>query len=254
MMPAPATGASWSAYWAQKADTPRADWEDGCAYSPSTGWFAVADGASSGVRSREWAFHLTRSFVEAARRDAFVDALDVDRFVAWTQTARASFDFDSAEFRSFDVPDWIHQAAMRKGAFATFLGGHLSLAGWRVVAVGDCCLFHVSGDTVTTFPLAPGHDPATAPMLVTSVAVDDIRLAAHTTAASGRLAAGDTLFVTSDALAAWLLAEVEHPATWTALRTIGSDGFNRLCRDLRSADLLKNDDVTMLRFVTGGAD
>ncbi len=244
----------WSAYWCQKADTPRAEWEDGCAYSPASGWFAVADGASSGVRSREWAFHLVSSFVEAGNRRAFGE-LDVGAFVTWVGAARAAFDSDSAEFRAFDVPEWIHAAAAQKGSFATFLGGHVDAAGWRVVAVGDCCLFHVSvaGRVLTTFPLAPGHDAAAAPMLVTSVAIDDARLAAHTAVANGGLAPGESLFVTSDALAAWLLDEIDRPSTWMALRDIGSDGFGALCRDLRSAELLKNDDVTMLRLITGTA-
>ena len=42
------------AFWEPKAGTARSEWEDGCAYSPETGWFAIADGASAGTSSREW--------------------------------------------------------------------------------------------------------------------------------------------------------------------------------------------------------
>jgi hypothetical protein len=252
MITAPAK--TWSAYWCQKADTPRDEWEDGCGYSPSTGWFAVADGASSGTRSREWAFHLTRAFIEAGKAKRFNGAPTTDRFVEWVTDARTTFDSDSPEFRTFDVPAWIHVASSKKGAFATFLGGHVLADQWHVVAVGDCCLFHVSAEDtlMTTFPLAPGHNASDAPMLVTSVVFDDRQLGAHTSVANGAFAPGDCLFVTSDALAAWLLSQADQRATWAALRSIGARGFERLCRDLRATELLKNDDVTMLRIVNEG--
>jgi hypothetical protein len=249
-----APAATWSAYWAPKAGTPRSDWEDGCAYSPSTGWFAVADGASSGVRSREWAFHLSRSFVAAGQREAFAASLGATRVVAWLEQARSSFDPDAAEFNAFDVPDWIRAASAGKGAYATLLGGCVGRTSWEVVAVGDCCLFHVSatGEVLATFPMQPGYDSTAAPMLVTSVAFDDDRLAANMMVANGAVAGGDCVFVTSDALAAWMLATVDDRSTWMGLRDIGNDGFQALCTDLRAAELLKNDDVTMLRIAHDG--
>jgi hypothetical protein len=250
------TSATWTAYWAPKAGTPLSEWEDGCAYSPSTGWFALADGASSGVRSREWAFHLSRSFIEAAQHDVFATGLGQTQMIDWIGSARTSFDSDSTEFNSFALPAWIRAAASEKGAYATLLGGRWCATGWQVAAVGDCCLFHVAatGEVVTTFPLRPGHDPTAPPMLVTSVAFDESRLTASINVARGTIAAGEWVLVTSDALAAWMLANVDDRPMWLALRDIGNDGFQALCRDLRSAELLKNDDVTMLRIVDDGAD
>jgi hypothetical protein len=245
------TGA-WSAYWSPKAGTPRAEWEDGCAYSPSTGWFAVTDGASSGTRSREWAFHLARSFVDAGQLGAF-SRWDVPAFLRWTEETRTAFDSASDEYSAYLVADWIQAASASKGAFATLLGGHIAADEWQVVAVGDCCLFHVSaaGELLTTFPLAAGHDPAAAPMLVASVSNGDRRLAEGVHFARGFLALGDSLFVTTDALAAWVFTRLAEPETWRALRRIGATGFEHLCADLRSTELMKNDDVTMLRFTSG---
>ena len=44
----------WWAYWVAKDGTETSDWEDGAAYSPEAGWFAAADGASTGSNSRAW--------------------------------------------------------------------------------------------------------------------------------------------------------------------------------------------------------
>jgi len=69
------------AYWAPKSATPDAEWEDGAAYSRRTGRFAVADGASAGSGSREWAYTLVREFVASD--------LALTDFAGWLASTRA---------------------------------------------------------------------------------------------------------------------------------------------------------------------
>jgi hypothetical protein len=64
---------------------------------------------------------------------------------------------------------------------------------------------------------------------------------------SAKLQPGHIILVASDALAEWLASNVENQPVWRLMSRIGQTGFEQLCRDLRSAQQMKNDDVTFFR-------
>lgn len=238
------------ALWEPKAGTARSDWEDGCAYSPETGWFAVADGASAGTSSREWAYTLAKGFVDD-RRD---DLLQADeglgpRFVQWLAGVREGFDPDAEGFVRASVPDWVRAAGERRGSFSTFLGGRISPSGWVAVAVGDCCLFRLParGLRPTTFPMSSPDEFGSTPALIPSTRGDDEALARSLRHGSGPLHPGDVLFAGTDAIAEWMLRTLDRDDMWLLLGGIGEQGFARLCADLRETKEMRNDDVTLLR-------
>jgi hypothetical protein len=225
------------AYWAPKSATPEAEWEDGAAYSRRTGRFAIADGASAGSGSREWAYTLVRDFVATGGA--------LTNFDSWLAATRAGFDPRSAEFPPPRVPDWVRASNEHTGAYATFLGAHLESARLRAVAVGDCCLFHVTATGVRTFPLASASDFGSQPSLVASRA--DASAPALTYQAD--LAPADVVLAATDALAQWVLTDIA--ANLPVLLGIGHRGFRDLCGDLRAGRHMRDDDVTLLRAAIG---
>jgi hypothetical protein len=244
--------ARFVAFWQPKDGTPSHEWEDGCAYSPRTGWFAVTDGASTGIRSREWAYFVAKCFVEDRPDEMFVaDGRHGERFVDWAASVRNRFDPNASEFLPLRAPQWVRAVGEERGAFCTFLGGRLADSGWEALAVGDCCLFHVSGGNagLHTFPLSSPSDIGSAPMLVPSVVTSDSRLQREVRLGSGRFEPADALFVATDALSEWMLGALDHPALWPTLGRITSTGFAALCADLRQERQMRNDDVTLLRCV-----
>jgi hypothetical protein len=233
------------AYWVPKDGTAASDWEDGAAYSRATGWFAVADGASTGNNSREWACTLTNEFIEK-KADVFDDS--PAGFVAWLESARTGFDPHSPEFPQSRAPRWVQTAGSVRGSHATLLAGRLSANHIQAVAVGDCCLFHLrSAYPPRSFPLAVPADFGTSPALVGSQQTNNDLFEATLRHYHQTLSPGDIIFVASDALAEWLTKNLDQPRVWRLLSRIGHQGFGDLCRDLRAARQMKNDDVTLFR-------
>jgi hypothetical protein len=244
--------ARFVAFWQPKGGTAAADWEDGCAYSPGTGWFAVTDGASTGTRSREWAYFLAKSFVEDRPTDLFhSDGRHGERFGAWAASVRSRFDPHAGEFDGLRTPTWVRAIGDERGAFCTFLGGRLTDTGWTALALGDCCLFQVDAtdQAVRTFPLSSPSEIGSTPLLVPSVAVDEVGIEREVALASGPFGPADLLFVATDALSEWMLTARDHPSLWPTLGRLTSTGFSSLCAELRGRREMRNDDVTLLRCV-----
>jgi hypothetical protein len=230
-------------YWTSKDGTPRSDWEDGAAYSRRSGWFAVADGASTGSDSRSWAFTLARSVIADRPAEIFAE----EGFLEWVRRTRAGFDPTDREFPASRTPHWVQAAASRRGAHATLLAGRLAPGTLDAVAVGDCCLFRRSKDRVDVFPMQSAGDFGTTPALVPSQPMDDRGLVRAVRHFHGRLAPGDVVYAASDALAEWLVRNRADDRVWRLLDRIGNRGFERLCADLRAHGQMKNDDTTLFR-------
>lgn len=241
----------FTALWLPKPGSARSDWEDGCGYSPSSGLFAVADGASTGTHSREWAFTLVQRWL--ADHPQRSSATDGDAwFWHWLDGVRSGFDPDDPTFRKSRAPAWVQSVGKGRGSHATFLGGRIGREELVASAVGDCCLFHLRAhERVATFPVSDVSGFGSSPALLTSTPIDDAALRRELRITSRPVEPGDVVFVASDAIAAWLMANIEDRAMWDALITIGPEGIERLCRDLYKERLLRSDDVTLLRVRVG---
>ena len=234
------------AYWLPKHGTALSDWEDGAAYSRATGWFAVADGASTGNNSREWAYMLASSFIANHPVDVFEDS--ATGLVAWVESTRERFDPKSDEFPRSKAPQWVQRAGSLRGSHATLLAGRLSETHVEALAVGDCCLFHWGSAGIRkSFPLDNTEQFGTSPDLVSSHAGKNEPLNSAVRRYREQLQPGDVIFVASDALAEWLTRSISELKVWELLSRIGHQGFGDLCRDLRANHHMKNDDVTLFR-------
>lgn len=194
--------------------------EDAWAADPATGRYAVADGATESSFAGAWAKLLCDDFAAGGE--------PAERLVE----LRARW---FAEFGTRPVP-WYAEAKRDQGAFAAFVGLHLSDTQFRVIAVGDCCVLRINDVGLTSFPLTNADDFDDAPALVGS---------RYGTPAwvewAGERTPSETWLLCSDALACWALRH--GPAL---LQFADDVAFGDFIDAERAAGRLKNDDVTLL--------
>lgn len=246
------------AFWTQKAGNAEREYED--AFWPSRPLnrqksrslrFAIADGATETSFSRIWAKQLVQAFCSGsggACADVIARLPDLQRRWLLGVSRRP-------------LP-WYAEAKIEAGAFAALLGLQLSadeVAGnnggaWEAVAVGDCCLAHMRGDTVVEFfPITQSQSFNSRPILLSSNPAYNSSAAQHLSAIRGRWLSEDGFYLMTDALATWFLSQVEvGRKPWVILRDLGTNDeprdFGTLVRKLRAGKLLRNDDVTLLRI------
>jgi hypothetical protein len=215
--------------------------QDAAAGDPSRGRFAVADGASESTHAGLWARLLVEGFVAAGEAEP----------AAWLPAVQERWAAALPPKIGEQELPWFLEASQRQGAFATFLGIQVDERGWQALAVGDSCLFQVRGDgLVQAFPVNCTADFGNAPWLLGS------RMQAGNLANGqgrrhrGEWQPGDRLWLMTDALAQWFLAEAEAGRKpWQALVRILAEGpaaFAGWVEDMRGLRRLKNDDVTVL--------
>ena len=221
------------------------------AYYPAEGFHrdlsvyrcAVADGATESAFSGPWAQLLVRNF---GRRRLRLKKLQrtYQRFIQ-RQPKLA----------------WYVQAKLSKGAHAALCGltvrdlpGRTPPGGtWRVLAVGDSCVFHVRGDEMLAVgPVTKSEDFDSSPYLVSTNGRFAIgRHAEHVKVIEGQWQSRDAFFLATDALAQWLLHEVEKgEPPWEMLRAFGQPNcrpFAEIVDTLRKECGMKNDDTTLMR-------
>jgi len=237
-----------------KAGMSADEWEDGAGHrdaDPVVGRPArlvVADGAAEAYDAIVWVDQLVTSFV-GPDGPAALEPDDLDRWFGamqerWVEGARKFPNvFAEHKFRTM-------------GSFATLLGCDVhGLDGprpyWRGVALGDAVLFQLrKGEgVVAQLPDIEAEAFGINPDGVFTQPSQRARMRAGLAFTGHDLRPDDVLYLTTDALAQWLLrrdcwaevAAIEHPRV-----------FRRWVVEQRERGM-KNDDVTMLRAeVTAG--
>lgn len=213
--------------------------------------FGLSDGATESTFSLEWARHLVTSnwktlLVRNGSRKQFECRSEV--VGQWLQPLREEF---ASRHENAQLP-WYARAKLDRGAHATFLGVRVRYNAirkchfWTAVSIGDTCLFHVrDGCIVGSFPYTPSDTFGNNPSLVSSRLMDplpNIRVSS-----GNRCQPGDQLILVTDALADWMLSDVEcEDRVYNILDVQDEDGLAALCGDLRKTSEMKNDDSTLL--------
>ena len=209
---------------------------------------AVADGASESAFAREWANALVDAFVAAPPAP---DGLAGDSPDEWLAAPRERWN----DCVPWDRLPWHGEAKARAGAFATLLGLTLAASpnsprrlSWRALAVGDSCLFVVSGGRLAvSFPVEDASEFDNNPDLLCSNPENAGRGWEAARRLDGECAAGDLLLLASDALAHWFLAAAAAgDAPWESIAALDSSGWDDWVGERRRAGLMRNDDVTLL--------
>jgi hypothetical protein len=217
---------------------------------------AVADGATEASFSALWATKLVRAYCNgtlspAASLSAALEGLQQE----WL-----------AQVGSAPDVQWYVEEKLRHGAFSSLVGLTLERAAgrddgsgggaWQAVAVGDSCLFHLRDDELLVrFPLARAEEFNNRPFLLSSNPAGNGALVENTSTFLGEWRAGDIFYLMTDALAHWFLQEYERgERPWRTLASMEDDGREEAFADFisarRTAQTLRNDDVTMLTVVT----
>lgn len=245
------TSVSSVAFWVAKAGNAEREWEDHFALDEELCRFAVADGASSSSKAAAWAATLTRGFVI----DPF-DLSSADDFDRWIERRCNDFRLEHPVAADDEVTaqNWYAKAAEGQNGFATLVAAQFGPSARNVESVefggvGDACLFHVRDQELLCAAPELGVDGfGTFPDLLSTN--DDHREQAVQRMFTGSfaVAAGDEVFLMSDAIAEWSLKAAEaEPEVWGVLSDLDHITFHRLVADLRAIDEIVNDDVTLVR-------
>ncbi len=219
--------------------------------------FAVADGASGSIYSGYWAAILARSFVQGDLSGE-VSQWPFGRMASeWRHSATGRL----AESHGDAIP-WYLLEKLDASAQAALLGVVLELpadspsAMWNACAIGDACLARISpGRPSITFPIdnpeAFGNDP---PLIPAEDGAGSILSEAQYD--GGVIWPGDSLYLLTDAVAAWFLREsAASGEPWLQLDEVldaQCEAAAKVWADgERHAGRMKNDDITVLRLRFG---
>ena len=242
----------------------------------------VCDGASESILAGTWAGQLAARVVQeaasrpglAAQRGGLAQAICAAAW-AWADWSEVYVADRIAAGRPIA---WYEQPKLDQGAFATVLAVELVATrrgrhagddmmvvadtvseprewSWYAAALGDTCLFHVRDERlISAFPLDDVAGFGVSPALAGSRNRDMDQLAAHTALASGSCRPGDQVFLATDALAAWFLAEYGRGARpWWQLRDFAgrNEEFAPWIEQERTGHRMRNDDVALVHIDFG---
>jgi hypothetical protein len=228
----------WQGFWLAKRGHRPEEYEDAFAGDPTTGRFAIADGASESAFAAEWAKLLVEGYVSIPTRPR-----------EWLAGLRARW---HEQLCGRELP-WYAEVKFEEGAFATVLGVAFGAVRpdrsrrWHAWAIGDCCLFQVRHDRLLVrFPLTQADEFGNRPDLLCSRSRPGYKT--KETLARGDWQAGDHLLLMTDALAQWFLQQAEAgQRPWKLIeQRAAAKTFTGWVEELRDAKVLRNDDVTLL--------
>lgn len=228
---------TWKTFRQPKQGHSAKEYEDASAGDPQAGRFAVADGASESAFAGAWARILVNAYVRSS-----------GPWSRWLPAARKRW---RTRVQVHDLP-WYTETKFKEGAHAALLGITIAENDWQAQAVGDCCLFHVQNDTLQRcFPICHAADFSNQPSLLGSRPRRDYSKIKRKRMRGSSLP-GDVFFLMTDALAKWFLVSVEdRKKPWRALLEFeDNEQFADLVEQLRRADQIHNDDVTLLRIAS----
>jgi len=216
--------------------------------------FAVADGASEGMLSGEWARVLVKVSCRTLGED-FSGFLERS-YRAWQDWERVYL--RTREKRGRPIA-WFEDSGLQTGAFSTLLGLTFADSGglpgkWTAIAVGDTCLFHVRGESlVAKFPVEHSSEFSNRPFLVGSNPTRNRGLLEALRKIEGDWGIDDRFYLMTDALACWCLRELEQgQKPWAILRDLDTRDqmmpFEDWIGELRANRQIRNDDVTLVRI------
>lgn len=213
--------------------------------------FAVADGATEAFDAKSWSNRLVTNWINAG-----VDAALSTSFDAWLaeQGKQQHESWNGLKL------SWYAEEKALQGSFAAFVGVQIGVlegrARWTAIALGDSCLIQWRGDEILlSLPLSDASLFNNSPALAPSSDKFLEKALQYTTSSANWLERGDTLWLLSDAVAAWFLAINENNKKrllqFVSLFDDASDEtLIEFFGNERQAGRVKDDDIAVLRVVS----
>ena len=215
---------------------------------------AIADGATDSAFAARWAQELTRLFVE---NPPINDEGELRTISEWLKPAQDAWH----KSVPWDRVPWHGIDKARRGAVATFLGITVESVDdhqlkVRNIAIGDCELFIIDSlDQVKlTFPVTKASEFTNRPDLVCSNPTGNRDIDVQTKQITASICIQDTLILTTDAMAEWLLAEHTSPTSRRQISQMNDAEFAAWLQSERSCGRIKNDDTTIAFIEFESAD
>jgi hypothetical protein len=237
--------------------------DDACTMSEDETRFALCDGASVSSLPRPWAALLGQQWVKHPFEDIDAETLVLwlqeprERWRRWVQeTWRREIDARNAFIGNSPITPEVFRRTLQTGAAATFLGLvlHQENASWHAFALGDTCLFLARRDKSTawrlrlSFPLDNSARFGDRPLLLASNDGNEASLIPHFRSMTGAYRRGDVLMMATDALAQWMLSQVEQQQADWCIFPILTDPqrFAKLIEQERQDGRMADDDTTLV--------
>ena len=223
--------------------------EDSVDFSLERRRFAVSDGATESVFADLWSRGLIQQFLKC---EIFPS---VANFQDWLKPVQDEW----RDQIDWDNLPWFTEQKIEYGAFAAFVGiefssktqldeGQESLY-FKVMAVGDCCLFQIrNNQLIKSFPIQESRLFDNQPDLLCSSSKGNPYLDKQALTFTGSCRQGDSFILASDALACWFLAQWESgELPWETLDFLNEQiDFEVFVMTQRHEGWLKNDDTSLL--------
>jgi len=228
-------------FWTQKLGNELNHWEDAFVVGECGTRWAVADGAGEGIFSKQLAMLIAEGFVNEKP-----DLTHGPSVAAWVSELRRVFNekIDYANLR------WSQQKKVDDvGAAATLVGLEVGapnehgVRDWRALAVGDACLFWISGERWGCFPVADEGQLSAAPDLFRTK--PDARTP-PVLFATGTCKPGDIFLIATDAMAGLLLKRSRTNPDWLRYLTMEESEWRAEMDTCRTNGDMVNDDCTLL--------
>lgn len=223
--------------------------QDAIFYNPHGRLFAIADGATDSAFQRLWAGLLVKGFV--SHPPSFSKPSNVKEwFGGWLkaqqETWNNSIPWDTIKYHG-------QIKAKTTGGLATFLGIYFfsDRPVWKGISFGDCNLFHFLDRGRYLFDYKPLISPEqfnSNPVALSSIDHRPGVMLQHMMEIGGEYHEGDVIFLTTDALALWLLEELESDrCSWDKLLNFQTPGeFEVFIDKLRKNKEIRNDDTSLV--------
>ena len=214
--------------------------------------FAVADGVSQTTLPGDWADLLVKRFTR-------VPLESPGAVEDWAEPIQDRW----RQKQDLKTLPWNVRLRLQEGASSTLVGLEIHQAEedcskikWRTTVIGDSCLFHVSGkDLEVSFPLKSAEQFGYVTPGMSTQKKDPGYYWQHLKSKCGYCQPGDDFFLTTDALAEWIIRQTDitkdlkdAPWPWRKLRSMKTkDQFETWIEELRSTGDLHDDDVAFIR-------
>ncbi len=241
------------AFWLPKDVQEPNGYEDAFRVDSERGLAAICDGVASTLFSGRWASILAESVIAAPPRVHDPAAME-----AWLKQSREAWSSTVDE----QALAWHQKAKLLEGAGTTLLWVQVvppSVADgiprpfnvWGY-AVGDCCLFHVrSGNVLQTFPIQDSSRFEDNPHVISSVfkRADIVAFEAMET----QCRPGDMLVLCTDAVASWIMRQLEAGKTidWERYWQMSAEQWQQWIVGLREGNEIRYDDSTAIILRVG---
>jgi len=230
-----------------KVGSTAAQYEDASAYSAESRTAAVSDGAGTAFESGRWARLLTRAFVQRPPL-----GLRPSQVLDWVSQVSAEW---TASIPWQDLNVFEEIKATSEGSAATLIGLRFeplapdaAVGEWRCMAIGDSCLFRVTGgQLVEAVPITKSAEFGRHPALFYTRPEATEHDIGKLVTAQGTWHSGDRFLLLTDAIAEWFLRQTEQGGRpWDTLASLDDLTFGSFVDDGRDHELIRNDDVTVV--------